>query len=659
MDEDYVQAPENVEGESHDIFGLNLKDDQLIRLIDKPLQESIDHWNQWPWQLDKADKENIRYWLGDQMRQPMMSPNGQMMPNMGNRMQVSTRAVLAYVNAKIANPELAPSSGEETSKQFAKDMRMVMHQHSVDHDLEEKAGKATQSLIIQKRGYLKLRFDPMDGQLGDIAVDFVPAEDVVIDKNMGWKDQTGRIWFKQRATVEELIMKFPNKEKAIYAALNIQRGIYSQMSSREVYWETWFTYYEDNKRKEGLAWFLPKGKVVLGKLPNPNFIYEGDEAEQRRVNYFPYPIKPLVPFNYMNLGKSAIDETSLFEQAKVSQDLYNKRRVQIMHNMDNQQGRTVVDGNAVTDQDATKFFTSEGNIRKVLTIKPSQGQNVTGSVYHVQQPTLPGQAFEEMYDYRNEVDQTMGTPNTFRGEESGKNTLGQDQQIIDQAGALQDDLARAVDKAMQTHYRMLFHMMKVYYTEDHYFTIKGEDGKFDFVMMSGDNIDTNAKVSVESGSTLPTNKAEIRQIATEAVNAGKMDSLSYWEALTYGKLPDPETIVERLNKELNDPASFLQDVESQQFNREAAIDIMLITSGKEPPTRDEYGQAYLEYFNKYIMGNKFLAIQAEQPELAEALKVHLAAAGATAARTANLQATQVDDAAASGIEEEQVAEVTE
>lgn len=623
--------------EDDPVFDLALDDSRLIQMIDRSLQESIDFWNQPPWNLKDADERNLDYWRGEQMAEPYVGASGKVVPNMGNRMQTSSRAVLAYVNARVAQPEVAPSTNSEEAKQFAKDLGSAMYQHSVDNDLEQKVGKATFSLIIQKRGYLKYRFDPLLGPQGDIAIDYVPPEDIVISEDTPWNQEPRRIWQKQRGSVEELVMKFPDKKNAILKALGMQRGVYSQMSKPALWWECWFTYYEDNMRQEGLCWYLPDGKVVLGKMKNPNYIYTGDSVKDRIINYTPFPPKPYVSFSYMNSGKKAIDETSLFEQIKPLQDLYNKRKKQLFEDNDRQTGRTIVDGNALSDEDAKKFFKRGANT--ILTIKPSDGQSVSNSVFHVPHNASPPQATEEAYDLRNEIDTGMGTPNIFRGEQSKNNTLGQDERIIEQAGALQDDLAKAVDRSTQAGYRLLFQLMKVYYDEDHWFTIKGDTGTYDFVVMRADRMDTNCKISVEAGSTLPANKKEIRSVAVEAAGAGKIDDLSFWEAIVYGKLPDPETIVERTQKQLNDPASFLHDVETQAFNREAATDIAVIIAGQEPPERDEYGQAYLEYFNNFIMSNKFIQID---ETIQEALKIHLAAAGATAARTANLQATQAD-----------------
>jgi len=653
MDQDYYDLPDaTANDQDYEVFDLKLDDGKLIQMVDRALTDSIDHWKGYPYRLDKADTENIRYWLGDQMKERYISASGEGLPNMGNRLQTSSRAVLAYVNSRVAQPEVRPSTSDKGAIQYAKDVTQAMYQHGVDHDLATKAKKSTTNLVIQKRGFLKLRFDPLQGAYGDIEVEHISPENIVIDKDAGFKGEPRRIWHKQKCTIEELISKFSEKEEQIKLAFGIGRGVYTQMSKIAEYWEVWFTFYEKGNRKEGLCWYLPTGKVILGKMLNPNFVYTGDDQKDREINFTAFPIKPFIGFNYMNTGKAYIDETSLFEQAKVLQDLYNKRKKQIMDNNDYVNGRVIADGNALEQEDATKYLNK--GAKTILLIKPSEGKTVQQSVYHVPYTALPNGVVDEAYDVRNEIDQTMGTPNIFRGEQSKNNTLGQDERIIQQAGALQDDLASSVDESMQDYYRKLYQMMKVYYTEDHWFQIKGSDGKYDFVVMNSDTMDTNLKISVEAGSTLPSNKKEVRDIAVEASNAGKMDSLSYWEAIQYGKLPDPETIVERTQKELNDPASFVADVEQQAFNRDADIDITLLIADKEPPVRDEYGQAYLEHVNKYIMGNKFVL---QDKEAQKRIIDHLTNVGVIASRTADLQDTQVDDAQMAGMEEQQVNEL--
>lgn len=636
MDTQYFSQATDTISEPYEMFDLKLKDDQLVRMVGDTMQESVNHWNTYPYEFSIADEQNIKYWLGDQMgANGYQIANGQKIRNMGNRLQTSTRAVLAYVNARVANPEVMPSTGRKEAQLFAKDVADAMHQHAIDNDLEEKAGKATQALVLQKRGFLKQRFDPTIGPYGDIVIDYVPPEDIVIDKDAAWNNDPSRIWHKQEATVEELCLKFPDKKDAIKAALGIERGTYRQMSRRETFYEVWFTYYDNTARREGLCWYLPTGKLILGKMQNPNYIYTGDDAKDRMINFLPYPPKPFVIFSYMNSGKALLDETSLFEQAKSLQDLYNTRRKQIFVSNDNMGGRHIVDLGAMNEEDVVKFFKRLD--KGVLGIKPGDGKTVDNVYSHVPHNPLPAQSYDEAIDLRNEIDTSMGTPNIFRGDQSKNNTLGQDERIIEQAGALQDDLARAIDKAMQRHYRLLFQMFKAYYTENHWFTIKGDTGAYDYVVLSSDTMDTNAKVSVESGSTLPSNKREIHDIAFEAARAGKIDDLSFWEAMVYGKLPDPETIVERLQKQLNDPAAFMADIAKEVASRDAMVDISLLIADKAPPERDEYNADYLNSFNTFVMGNRFVQLPNDAQER---IKIHVASAGSMAARTVNLGDTQ-------------------
>lgn len=650
--DDYFNPAPNETDQPYEVFDLTVSDSRLVQMISNNLDESISYWNSWPFNLEQNDKQNIKYWLGYQMSDMYKAPDGSFMPNMGNRLQTASRAVLAYVNSRVANPEVAPSTGDVGSKQFALDLRKAMYQHGVDHKLKVKAKKSTFNLMIQKRGYLKLRFDPTCGPFGDIEVEHISPEDIVMDKYSKFGIDSPKVYHRQRCTIEELCdLKFPKKRDAIFKSFGYKRGVYTQTSRVVSWWETWFTYFEEGKRKEGLAWYLPQGKVVMGKMENPNWIYTGDDQQDRLINYATFPIKPFITFNYMNTGKSAIDETSLFEQAKVLQDLYNKRSKQIMENNDYINGRTVADGNALEQADAEKFLSKDP--RTILLVKPQQGQTVQNSIHHIPHNPLPAQSTEEKYDTRDQVDHTFGASAVMQGQSDAKaETLGENQLLLQRSDTLADDLAAAVDEAMEDYYRKLFQMMKVYYTEDHWFQVRGDDGKYDHIMMQSDNMDTNVRISVEAGSTLPSNKQEMRQIIKSA--GDRIDDLSFWEGMIYGKLPDPETIVTRTQKQINDPASYLSDVEEELFNREANTDITLLIAGKEPPTRDDYGQAYLEFFNSFVMKPKYLDLP---PDVQQKITVHLATVGMMAARTSNLQATQVDDAAQADMTEQEVATV--
>ena len=636
--------------EEYELFDLDLSDGDLNNMLIKSLQRNIDHWDGEPFSFGKVDDENVRYLLGEQFDRKYLRQGEE--PVIDNRMFTATRAVLAYVNARVATPEVAPSGSDKHKIQFAKDFQHALYQHGVDNMLNRKAKAATKNLVVRKRAFLKLRFDPNQGAYGDIIVETIDPADIIVDRFATYLNEPNTIYHRQRCTVEELISKFPKKKDAIQKALGIKRGVFTQRSQQITYYETWFGYYDkQNVRRQGLAWFLPQGNLVLGKMQNPNWIYTGDDVQDKLVNFSSEPIKPFITFNYLNNGKSYLDETSLFDQARPQQKALNKRSQQVMENADYVNGRWVADSEAMSQDDATKFINKNP---KTIALVKSQNRPVKDSINVFDAQSLPNYVENLIYDHRNEIDQIMGTPNIFRGQQqSDANTLGENILIKQQAGALQDDLATSIDEAMTDYYRKLAQMMKVYYTEDHWFQIKGDDGKFDFVMLNGESLDGNVKISVEAGSTLPNDKQEMRAVIIKASEQNRIDNLSYWEGMIYGKLPDPETIVERLIKETNDPATYLQTVEQEAFNRDADVDLTLLINNKAPVERDDYPQGYLEHFNKYVMSNAYTQLA---PDAQQRITAFLGDIAMKAMRTADLGATQEDDAMASGQTEAQVME---
>lgn len=622
----------NNDNVQYELYDLDIDDNKLAKMLVPALQENIDYWNGKPFELAKTDKENNKYMLGDQIDDRFLQPYNARY--IDNRIFAAARSVLAYVNARVAMPEVTPSKPGSQFKQFAEDFKYALYQHGVDNYLNIKVKSATRNLIVRKRGYLKLRFDPTLGQYGEIVVESIDPENIVIDRYARFQDNPKAIYHKQSCTVEELIAKFPDKEDDINKCLSIKRGTQSQLTRRVDYYEVWFTYVDkDKKKQEGLAWFMPIGQLILGKMRNPNWVYSDGANNDLHNNITNLPIKPFIPFNYLNTGKSYVDETSLFDQAKPMQDLINKRGRQIWENADYVNGRVIADSRVMSEEDASKFLNK--NPKTIMLVDGSKGSgSINNDLTVVQPQMLPGYVIDTLYDARNELDQIFGTPNIFRGQQQqGANTLGENMLIKQQAGALQDDIAGAVDQAMGQYYKYLAQMMKVYYTEEHWVQIKGPDGTYDFVVLTSDNIDTGVKISVQSGSTLPQDKDQLRAAALELAKLGpdRIDNLTLFEMLG---IPDPAEIAERVQKANTDPAGYLADIEKEEFSRDANMDIALLIDNKPPEERDEYDPGYLNYMNQYIASNKFAKLPLDaQQRITDFLKGVLE----ITTRTANIQ----------------------
>lgn len=625
--------------EEYEVLNLSMPDDKLKQLLIDSLNSNKDHWDKAPWRLEETDKKNTAFFLGDQLENNIFLKTDSNGSYVDNRLFSSTRAIISYATGQLARPEIVPSRGDDIYLKGARDLQSALYQHALDEQVDQKTRAAVMNLVIRKRGYLKLRWDPNKGENGDIVTEVCNPEDIIIDRNAKFLDNPNIIYHRIRCSTEELIARFPDKEKEILQAFSIKQERFTQMSRLVYYYEAWFTYQDDKHApQEGVCWFLPEAKIILGKQQNPNWIYLKNAKKEKKDNVLDVPPKPFVWFNYINLGHSFIDETCLFEQAKPSQDMLNKRLSQLHQNIDFMNGRWVASKKAFSEEDAQKFVN-----KGARTIALVDADDV-GKALQVQTPNqMPAEVFQSVLDIRNEIDNMMGTPSQFKGSApTSQDTATRDLMIKNQAGMLQDDLVRCVSSGMERYYRILTQMMRVYYTDDYWFQCKGGDGKYEFILLNGGKLDSNVKISVETDSTLPIDKESIRATAMQLWTAGEaIDYKTFMEDLG---LPNPDVRAERYLKSKIDPLNYLKSIEMQQVNDEAESDIELLIANKVPEERDNYDADYFNYFNKYMASNRFAKLQGTDPQAAQRVTAYLIATQHAMMDSLNLQELMLDTA---------------
>lgn len=621
--------------EEYELFNLSMPDDRLQKMLIDSLDSNIQYWNQKPWSLQQVDKENVNFLLGDQLEDIKFLQDDAKYKD--NRLFASIRAILSYATGQLAVPELTPSRGDEIYLKGARDLQSALYQHSADEKVEAKTRAAVLNLITRKRGFLKLRFDPNAGMYGDVVTEVCNPEDIVIDRYAPYLGNPNIIYHRVRCSIDELIARFPKKESDIRTAYSIKQGRYTQMARFVTYFEAWFTYMDKNVPKEGVAWFVPEYKLVLDKMPNPNWVYTGDDKKDKMTNVLQRPPKPFVAFNYINLGHSYIDETCLFEQARPLQEMLNRRGRQIWENADYVNGRWVASKDSFSTEDAYKVVN-----KGPKTIAMAKGSDVSKALVNVGSPELPAYVYNTLLDTRNEIDVMMGTPSQFRGASPDRqDTLGRDMMVKQQAGMLQDDLVKAVSTSMEEYYKIKLQMMRVYYTDDYWFQCKGADGKYEFIMINGDNIDSNVKIGVQVDSTLPIDKQNIRATAIELWKSG--EAIDYKTLMEDLGLPNPDVRAERYLRSKVDPLGYLKSVEMSQVNTSAEADIKLLIENKVPEERDDYDTDYINYFNNFVSKNRFAKLQGTDPEAAQRILAFLMAIQHVAQQSANLQESTLDD----------------
>lgn len=581
---------------------LTMSDADLDKMLIQSLQADKDHWDKKPWNLQETDIVNTNFLFGDQASDSEYL-RGEM-HYQDNRLFSSARAILSYATGQLAKPDITPSRGDEIYLKGARDLGAALYQDSADDHVDLQVRAAALNLISRKRAYIKLRYDPTVGEFGKVVSEVCNPEDIIIDRYAGYMQNPSKIYHRLRCSIDELCAKFPNKKTEILEAFSIRRGVYTQTSRMITYFECWFTYNDGTEPKEGVAWFIQDKKLILDKMANPNWVYMKSHKKEFQANVTLAPPKPFVIFNHINSGKSAIDETCLVEQALPLQKMLNKRLRQIGENADYVNGRWVYSKKAFDAEDARKLINKGSR-----TLAGVNRDDVSNALMNVAPNQLGNWVENTIYDYRAEIDGMMGTPAQFKGEgPKGSDTLGRDLLLKQQAGALQDDLVRAISVGMTQYYLIKLQLWRVNYTDDYWFQTKGGDGKYEFILINGDKIDTSVKVGVQVDSTLPLDKASIRATAMELWQAG--NAIDYKTLMEDLGLPNPDIRAERYLTQNTNPVQYLTEITGDKINADAESDIQLLLMGKTPEERDNYDQAYFDYFNKFMASNRFAKIQA-------------------------------------------------
>lgn len=590
--------------DSVNALDVKLEDKDILRLIKQPLQDGATYWNE-TYGLRRVGRDNMNLWLPQHWKDQEVYDYQEMSTYMDPRIFTSVETIASTINARIPQIEIMPGQDTPISLHLAKDVQKSCAGFIEKYDILDLFRLSARNLQLKRGGFIKLRFNPNKGEHGEIECEFVPVEDIVVDSDakMG---QTPRFMAHRirNHTAEELIAMFPDAKQKILRLIGTQRvdkkgnlvAIKTALGKKLDILECWFRYWEDSEWKSGVCWVDENFQEVLDKDRNPNWNYETKEG--RVANILDEPAPPFIPINHLNDGSKYFDLTSLIEQAASLQKVLNKRGFQIMDNADQGSGGLVFNTQMITKEDIAKLT---GSPDERIGVKG----NVRDAVTRIAPPPLATYVIQDKMDARNEIDNVFSTHNITRGEESANDTLGQD--VLQQRGDMSrmDDIARAVERQVTGFCRYLVQMMKVYYTEDHWFKAVGEDGQFDFVVMRSDLIENGIDIRVAAGSMMPLDKASQAKWVSDLAKAGLIDPLTIYEVANGGNLPSPKKMLERWTLFKTNPVEYAGISKDADFSRQALLDIQVLNEGQMPKIREEYDAPYLNFINNYMMEGKF------------------------------------------------------
>ncbi len=529
-------SDERFEGEysSTDSLTLELSEDDIARAVGNRVEDAERFWNE-KLNLDTVRETNEKFWMNQYLDESAL--HDFQVPYKNNRIFTAIESLGPMVLARPAMPLITESYDSDASRELARNLQKTLLAKYEDLYLKSKFQMAVKHLLVGYRiAFMKYRWDNSIGFLteggkrtGDIAVDCIRPQRVVIDAGANDPDNIPLIGEYKMATVEELCYDYPAKKDDVYKALGIQRGVTTQMSKQAGKVEVWFSYMDKKtgEMREAVTWKMKN--LVLDSMKNPNWNYDetmvNDAGETVRANFFDKPQKPYISFSHLNLGRYLIDDTSLTEQAAPLQKVLDKRGRQIVENADAANSGTIFNGEMVKHEDVAQLL---GDPKESLVVNGP----VTAAAMRLPTNILPSYVIQDKQDARAEIDNIFGTHDPIRGQDSGSKTLGQD--VLSQRADLSrtQSLATSIEDGADRLYKGMVQMMKVFYDETQMIKYSGPDGKTSFLEFSRSKIEDGVKVRVKSGSVLPDDPATKRQ-----------------ETIQMMAVLDPLSIAEGLNKE--------------------------------------------------------------------------------------------------------------
>jgi hypothetical protein len=255
----------------------------------------------------------------------------------------------------------------------------------------------------------------------------------------------------------------------------------TQNISREIaYRVVWFTYYDKQyKPQEAVAWYV--GPLVLDKKRTPHWLYEGEGK-----NFLDLPRKPYSFVNLINDGEHAIDKTGPIAQIISLQDNLNVEGQQIIDNLRSANGARIIKEGALT---AEQIQDCNQELNMVVSVKTQTSQSIDDVIKQLAPQVVSDQLINDKMDSRQTIHSIAATPSQFRGDDSDQTKTASEANLIkNQASGRQDKIVRAIESSARDFFNLLTQLMCVYYDENHYGTLNGGDGNFDFIEMHQNKI---------------------------------------------------------------------------------------------------------------------------------------------------------------------------
>jgi hypothetical protein len=605
--ENPVEARDGVVSEA-DPLALEIEDKELVKVLDKRIEDSKTFFNGPKYRLDTRRVKNELMLFGRQIASQISENKirpyeAKYLDNAIYEIEASIKPVAM---SRLPDMIVLPGNDNPESIDIAKNVSLMIDAELKQRETRKILSIAFKHLPVYYTGIIKVRWNPEKGETGDYEFENVHPENVIIDEQCPTNNADDMKFIAQamKLTVQEVIMRFPDSEEEFTKEL-IKNGIklkedekWKQMATTIKIWEVWFTWYnkkDDNKweRIEGVLWKY--GDCILKKMKNPNYDYEGtekyfkyqtpgDKASRQEAspqdllmaamgqpipiqkdtvyrNYFDMPHKPYFFMGYDQWGKVAYDETS-----RIEQNIYNQE------NMD-QIGKRIIE--KLKERGKHVFSKESGmtgkDIERTDMNNPDQDLLVDGDTHRVhdfippEQPTQ--QEFGELKLARERMFSLAGATNLTGNLQTNVATSNQ---IAREANytRIDDITEETINNAAEWMADWIMQMIKLRYTKDHMTKLLGMKGTYTFIKMNSNMIEEGMDVKIKASGTDKQNRQN------NAMNMAKLkmvDLISFYEDMD---MNDPEGRTEKLMMMQQDPNGYLMKYVMKTTPLQGALNIL-------------------------------------------------------------------------------------
>jgi len=470
-------------------------DDNLLMAINNAIKESYEYKAK----VDKCGEKNKMYWKKGTDKD-FSTYHKKQSKTVVNRIFTDVETAIPIISANT--PE-ATIIGDVTNDVREKIQDGLEIAYEVNYKMQLRLQTFLRHWFLYKVGILKYRWDK-----GFVTENVLPKK-IGIDKRATCKDNCEYVWEELEDTAENLVEKFPKKQKDILGFIGNEN-----LKAKLKYIEFW------GGRGEWLCWAILSRNLILDKKKNPNFDYENEEN-----NIFENPQFPYIFLNVFNLGdgSSLYDETSLIEECMPIQDGINQLEQQILDLNEGQKRVWVASGEAMSEKKAQDLVNKTGDLMVYLDRKAP-----TSSLGQVQSGKPDASLYNNLTHLLGEVDNVMGIHSTTRGDRAQQETYGRSQLLMSSDIGRMDMIVRNVEQTMEEWYNSYLHMIKVYAIEP--VTLRSSEKTIE---IKPEEIPNGLMVMVKKGSTLPTDDRTRMDMAQQLAAAGMIDPKTLFEEMGY------------------------------------------------------------------------------------------------------------------------------